>query len=80
MTAGLNYNLKEERWDIYHKFEKGQKKYYLERLTAGDGFKILKELHRFAYKSGVKLHFNKLDVAKIETLANVHSIFGRIKV
>lgn len=67
------------KWDIYYRLERKHKKTFLKKLTKTDGFRMLDELYRFAYKIGPKSSFKKLDMNKINTLARVHSIFGKVK-
>jgi len=74
-----DYSKRERQWNAYHRLEQKRKAYFLKKLSEADGFNLLNELHSFVYESGVKRGLNKLDMAKIKTLANVHSMFGRIK-
>lgn len=75
----LNYVRKEKQWQIYHKFEERNKVSFLKEISGNDGFRILKDLHQFAYKLESKINSKKLDIARIKTLSNVHSIFGKVK-
>ena len=77
--ARFNYSKREKHWKIYHRLEAKQKKHFLNKMSEKDGFKMLKELHQFAYKLGGEAGFNKLDMVKIKALANVHSVFGKVK-
>lgn len=74
-----NYSKREKQWSIYHRFEQKRKAYSLKGLSEAGSIKILSELHNFAYELGIKPSLNKLDIAKIKTLANVHSMFGRVR-
>lgn len=75
----LNYSSREKRWKAYYKLEQKTKKIFFNKISAGDGFKILKELHQFVYNLKDKAGLEKLDMTKIKTLAKTHSIFGKVK-
>lgn len=78
--ARFNYSKREKRWKIYHRLEAKQKRRFLRKMSEEDGFKMLKELHRFAYKLGPKLRLDEIDMAKIKSLAHIHSMFGKVKI
>jgi len=75
----LNYNNRKKRWRRYRKFEQEARKVFLNRISAGEGFKILKELHQFVYDLKGKPGLERLNMDKIKTLARVHYIFGKVK-
>lgn len=75
----LDYKSRENRWRAYHKLEEKDKELFFKKTSAGDRFKILKELHQFVYNLKDKKSVEKLDMAKIKTLARVHSVFGKVK-
>lgn len=77
--SGLNYKKEEKGWRVYHRFEQRDKKRFLKKLSASEGFKILDELHQFTHKLGTRPSFKKLDMDKIKTLAYVHSIYCKVK-
>ena len=77
--AKANYSKRERQWGIYHRLEQKRKARSLKKLSEAGAIKILTELYSFVYESGVKPRLNTLDIAKIRTLANVHSMFGRVK-
>lgn len=75
----VDYTKRERQWSTYHRWERKRKARFLKRLSEARAIKILTELYSFVYGSGVKPHLNKLDIAKIKTLTNVHSMFGKVK-
>jgi len=70
---------REKKWKLYHKFEEKNKKHFLRRISTGEGFNILKELHNFARRLGNRTSFKKIDKTKIITLTRVHSLFNKVK-
>lgn len=75
-----NYSRRETRWEIHHKLEVKQRKYFLKQMSEEDSFRILKELHQFACKLGDKSEFHRVDMDRIKALADVHALFGKLKV
>lgn len=79
MTRELNLKNTERRWNLAYRYEMAGKKRFLRKLSEQNGFRILQELHKFAYNSKARSTFNILDKDKINTLSKVHSIFGKVK-
>ena len=74
-----NYSKRERQWSAYHRLEQKRKSCFLRKLSEADGFNLLNELHEFVHKLGARRGLNRLDTAKFKILADVHSMFGRIK-
>lgn len=71
--------LNETRWKKYHHIERKQKMLALKKLSEQKAFRILSELHQFAYASLVPASYNELDALKIKQLREVHFMFGTVK-
>lgn len=74
-----NYSKRERQWNTYHRLEQKRRLYFLKKLSKGRGFNLLNELHEFMHKSGTMRGLNRLGTARLKILADVHSIFGRVK-
>lgn len=74
-----NYSRRDKQWSAYRRLGQKRKACSLKRLSEARAIKILNELYGFVYESGVRPRLNRLDITKIRTLANVHSMFGKVK-
>ena len=74
-----NNPLKETRWQIYKKLEPKIKKRFLEKISEEDSLKMLSKLYQFTYNLKKKAADKKLALSKIKTLAEIHSIFGKVE-
>ncbi len=75
----LNLKNRPRQWSLVHKYEVNSKKRSLRKLSERAGFKMFQDLYKFVCNSKTRSTFNILDMDKINTLAEIHSIFGRIK-
>ncbi|MFH1664937.1 MAG: hypothetical protein ABIA77_02200 [Candidatus Omnitrophota bacterium] len=69
----------ERRWRKYYKFEKRKKAQFLRKMSANDGFRILKELYQFAARLRDKTRPERFDRDKVRMLTDVHLLFNRVK-
>lgn len=75
----LRYSGFQKRWSLFSGFERKGKSQILRNISKRGGFELLKELHQFACGLHDKPNCKEFDKAKIDLLARVHAIFGRIK-
>ncbi len=75
---GLKHTDREKEWRIFHKFEERERAHRLRKISINDSFRILKGLYQFVNLLGAQKRLEGLERTKIQLLAKVHSLFGKV--
>jgi len=79
MKNSSQFKITQRRWDTFNKFQQRNKSSSLRSLKAKDGLKLIMHLSQFVSETIDREGLNSLSLSKANLLANIHSIFNKVK-
>ena len=73
------YKMTHRRWDLFNKFQRRHKSSFLKTLSVKEGLKLTTYLYQFIAETIDRKSLKKLSLNKVNLLANVHSLFNKVK-
>ena len=67
------------RWDLFNKFQRRYKSSFLKTLSLKEGLRLVTYLYQFISETIDRKSLKKLSLNKVNLLANVHSVFNKVK-